>query len=144
LVDRERVLARIQRVEELVAMLEEVRRGGRERLLTDRHAQLETERALQVAIQACIDIGAQLVAERGLPPPDTYRGIFERLDGAGLLDGRLARQLGDAAGLRNILVHGYLDVDPERLWWSLTELDDLRGFCAAVGSLLYNEGGSPR
>jgi len=142
LVDRERILARIQRVEELVTVLEGVRRGGEERVLGDRHVQLQTERALQVAIQACIDIGAQLVAERGLPAPDDYRGVFERLEGAGMLDRRLARQLGDAAGLRNILVHGYLDVDPARLWSSLTELDDLRAFCAAVGLLLEDEAGS--
>lgn len=142
MVDRERLLARIQRVEELVIVLEGVRQGGKKRLLGDRHTQLETERALQVAIQACIDIGAQLVAERTLPAPDDYRGIFESLEAAGMLDQRLARQLGDAAGLRNILVHGYLDVDLERLWSSLTDLDDLRAFCAAVGLLLEDEGES--
>jgi len=142
LVDRERVFARIQRVEELVGVLEGVRQGGKERLLADRHVQLETERALQVAIQACIDIGAQLVVERGLPVPNDYRGTFERLEKAGILDSRLARQLGNAAGLRNILVHGYIDVDLERLWSSLTELDDLRAFCAAVGLLLEDERGS--
>ena len=52
MVDRERVLARIQRLEELLAVLEEIREGGKERLLSDHHVQLETERALQAAIQA--------------------------------------------------------------------------------------------
>ena len=136
MVDRERVLARIQRLEELLAVLEEIREGGKERLLSDHHVQLETERALQVAIQACIDIGAQLVAELALRAPDDYRGIFERLEQAGKLDARLARQLGDAAGLRNVLVHGYLDVDRERLWSALAELDDLRDFCAVTARLL--------
>lgn len=138
MVDRERMLARIQRLEELLAVLEGIREGGKERLLADHHVQLETERALQVAIQACIDIGAQLVAELALRAPDDYRGIFERLQEAGRLDARLARRLGDAAGLRNVLVHGYLDVDRERLWSALAELDDLREFCSGAARLLEN------
>ena len=76
------------------------------------------------------------MAELALRAPDDYRGILERLEEAGTLDPRLSRKLGDAAGLRNVLVHGYLDVDRERLWSALGELDDLRDFCAAAARLL--------
>lgn len=140
MVDRERVLARIDWVEDLLAVLDTIRAGGKERLLADRHVQLETERALQVAIQACIDVGAQLVAELGLRAPEDYRGVFDRLEEAGKLEGRLARRMGDAAGLRDVLVHRYLDIDRDRLWAAVTELDDLRAFCAAAGRLLRQEG----
>ena len=81
-------------------------------------------------------MGAQLVAELALPAPDDYRGILERLEEAGTLDPRLSRKLGDAAGLRKVLVHGYLGVDRERLWSALGEVDYLRAFCAAAARLL--------
>ena len=44
----------------------------------------------------------------------------------------LAGRLGDAAGLRNLLVHDYGDIDHARLWDTLGELDDLRSFAAAA------------
>jgi uncharacterized protein YutE (UPF0331/DUF86 family) len=34
--------------------------------------------------------------------------------------------------LRNLLVHGYLDVDPVLIWDHLEHLGDLRDFAAAV------------
>jgi uncharacterized protein YutE (UPF0331/DUF86 family) len=49
---------------------------------------------------------------------------------------RAARgRLGDAAGLRNLLVHDYGDIDHARLWDSLGELDDLRSFATAAERL---------
>ncbi len=34
--------------------------------------------------------------------------------------------------MRDILVHGYLDVDDELVWEALGRLDDLRGFAGAA------------
>jgi uncharacterized protein YutE (UPF0331/DUF86 family) len=42
----------------------------------------------------------------------------------------LAARLADAAGMRNVLVHGYLDIDDEAVWGALEHLDDLREFAA--------------
>jgi hypothetical protein len=58
---------------------------------------------------------------------DAFRlpGVF-----GAALDAELAERLGDAAGMRNILVHGYLDVDDEAVWGALARLDDLRQFAA--------------
>lgn len=49
---------------------------------------------------------------------------------------RNAARLRAAAGLRNVLVHGYLDVDPARVWEHLGELDDLEAFARGVHTLL--------
>jgi uncharacterized protein YutE (UPF0331/DUF86 family) len=38
--------------------------------------------------------------------------------------------------MRNILVHGYLEVDDDIVWASLSDLDDLRDFAATVDRLL--------
>ncbi|MBA3867430.1 MAG: DUF86 domain-containing protein [Solirubrobacterales bacterium] len=61
--------------------------------------------------------------------PSDYRAVFESLRTAGL-EPELSERLGDAVGMRNILVHGYLEVDDGAVWDALGRLDDLRRFAA--------------
>lgn len=68
-----------------------------------------------------------------------YRGLFPELASAGLDQG-LAARMGDAAGLRNILVHDYLELDEDVVWGALGHLDDLRGFAAFVLAKLDQAG----
>lgn len=51
----------------------------------------------------------------------------------------LAKRMAAAAGMRNILVHGYLDVDDDAVWNALAELDDMRQFAATVQQMLDAE-----
>lgn len=44
----------------------------------------------------------------------------------------MADRLADAAKLRNLLVHLYLDVDQTKLWEALQHLDDLSAFAATI------------
>jgi uncharacterized protein YutE (UPF0331/DUF86 family) len=48
------------------------------------------------------------------------------------LQAKLATQHRKAAGLRNLLVHGYAEVDDRKVWEALAGLDDLRDYAAAV------------
>lgn len=50
------------------------------------------------------------------------------------LEPDLAERLAEAVGMRNILVHGYLEVDDEAVWDALERLDDLRAFAAFAQS----------
>ena len=131
MVDAPSIESRLERLRILLAELDEIRNGGRSAFDADPRLRLATERALQLSIQACIDIAGHLVAELDLPLPPDYRGLFPELASTGL-DQALATRLGDAAGLRNILVHDYLDLDENVVWGALGHLDDLRGFAAFV------------
>lgn len=132
MVDAESVSLRLQRLDALLGVLEEARGRGEDALVSDMHLQLEVERALQVAIQICIGVGAHLVSGLGQPPPADYRGVVAALGAAGVLQPELATSLGEAARLRNLLVHDYGELDYRRLWRSLARLDDLRAFAAAA------------
>jgi len=131
LVDADSVANRLQRLDTLLRELDAIRAGGRDAYMAEARTRLAAERALQLAIQSCIDIGAHLVSELGLQAPADYRGVFASLCPAGL-DTELAERLAAAAGMRNILVHGYLDVDDQLVWDALARLDDLRAFAAAA------------
>jgi uncharacterized protein YutE (UPF0331/DUF86 family) len=105
-----------------------------DRLATDRTLRAAVERWLQVAVEACIDIAAHIVAAEGWTPPDSGRAAFNTLAAHGRIPPDLARRLGLAVGLRNLLVHDYAEVDPARLAATVRDdLGDLRAFAGHVG-----------
>lgn len=134
MVDPERIHSRLRRLESLIEVLEGVRRRGEAAYLDDRDTRLKAERALQLALQICLDVGAHLVSELRLEPPDDYRSVFRRLGAAGLIEPELADSLGEAAGLRNLLVHGYAELDDRQVWAALGRLQDLRAFAATAAT----------
>lgn len=103
----------------------ELRRDVRERRFV--------EHTLQVAIQAVLDVASHVVSDRRLGEPQTNRELFDLLARAGIIDERLASTLRDMAGFRNVLVHGYQDVDLTVVESVLRDhLDDLLDFVAVV------------
>jgi uncharacterized protein YutE (UPF0331/DUF86 family) len=135
LVDAESIATRLDRLTPLLEELEQIRAGGHDAYMAEFRSRLAADHAIQLAIQICIDVGAHLTAELGLETPSDYRGVFEGLRKEGL-DTRLAGRMAAAAGMRNILVHDYLEVDDEAVWDALDRLDDLRRFAAFAQRLI--------
>jgi uncharacterized protein YutE (UPF0331/DUF86 family) len=97
---------------------------------------LALERALQLAAEAIFDIGHHALAGRGHAVPAHYRDVLPALADAGVLPRELAIQLEGLAGLRDLLVHGYADVDPGRLWTLIdTRLAELSAAHAGLAAL---------
>jgi len=132
LVDPETVRLRLAEIDRRTALLREIQAEGRDRLLSDVHLQAEAERHLQLAIQAAIDAANRVLAEDFPDTPSSYREVFELLARRGVLEADLAGRLAEAVGLRNILVHAYLDVDPARIWEALARLEDLDTLAARL------------
>lgn len=139
MVDVDRVEARLQRLEQLIERLEEVRQAGEAAYLDDAQVRAATERWLQLAIQICIDLGTQLVSEQSARPPSDYAEVFEILGEKGVLSKELALRMGNAARQRNLIVHLYMEIDDRAVFASLSYLDDLREFGAAVERLANSE-----
>lgn len=139
LVDAERVEARIERLEETVERLQGVQARGEAEYLANAELRAMTERWLQLAIQACIDLGTQVLTEQSARPPSNYSDVFKILGEKGVLSGDLANRLGDAARQRNLLVHLYMEIDDRAVFASLAWLDDLREFAATVQRLVEDE-----
>jgi uncharacterized protein YutE (UPF0331/DUF86 family) len=87
---------------------------------------------LVVALQAAIDVATHLCVAEGFGAPGTYRDAIEELARRGVLPGNLAERLAKAVGLRNVLIHEYLEVDSRRVFNALGEVDDLKRFASAV------------
>ncbi|MFV8833347.1 DUF86 domain-containing protein [Aquisalimonas sp.] len=93
------------------------------------------EHTLQLAIQAALDAASHVVSSRRLGEPETNRALFSLLQRHGVIGADLARSLSAMAGFRNIVVHGYQEVDT-RVVIDILEnhLDDLIAFVHAIRS----------
>lgn len=80
-----------------------------------------------------MDINVHLVTElEGTPPPD-YRTSFPPAARVGVIPEDLALKLEPAAGLRNVLVHDYAEIDDGRVHGAIPlALDGFRDFARAV------------
>ncbi len=88
---------------------------------------------LQQAIQACIDLAVHACADDALGVPSGPADAFGRLARAGYFAQDLAVRLTGAAGLCNLIVHRYADLDCARLVAIVErDLGDLEEFVAAL------------
>ena len=133
MVDREVFEKRLARLEEVLRHLRRLAQGDQETFLRDPGLQAQAERWLHLAAEGCLDLAHHLIADRGWRTPETYRDAFVVLREEDVLSEELAESMAAWAGLRNVLVHLYLDVDYALLWRILAEdLDDLEHFAAAI------------
>lgn len=96
-----------------------------------------TERVLQTAIQAVLDVGAHILAEFEDNQWEEYRDIPERLARHGGIPKELVPPLQGMVGMRNVLVHQYVEVDTKRLYQLVQQrLGDFDLFMQAVLSWL--------
>ena len=87
------------------------RLGRPEAIDSDVRERRFVEHTLQIAIQAALDVASHIVSDRRLGEPRTNRELFDLLHRDGWIDAALASVLRNMAGFRNVLVHGYDDVD---------------------------------
>ena len=118
--------------------VQDLRRLARVDLLaTDVREQRFVEHTLQIAIQACLDVASHIVSDDRLGEPRSNHEMFDLLERSGWLSGELAATLRKMVGFRNVLVHGYAQVDVAVVA-DITRhhLGDLDAFVAAVRSRL--------
>ena len=81
-----------------------------EDLQRDRDERWIVERGLQLCAQNVLDVATHLAASSGYDVPD-YASALDLLQELRVLPPEFVRGFRGIAGFRNVLVHGYLDVD---------------------------------
>lgn len=118
--------------------LSDLRRLGKPELLdSDIRERRFVEHTLQIAIQAALDVASHIVSDGRLGEPQTNRDLFDLLARAGWITPAQAGPLKNMASFRNILVHGYEDVDLDIVRSVLkVHLDDLASFATSIRTRL--------
>jgi uncharacterized protein YutE (UPF0331/DUF86 family) len=129
----EAVRERLLRLELVVSRLQELSGLGQEELREDFRAAWMVERGLLLAAEIVFDLGNHILsAHFGITAQD-YEDILTQLGAQRVLDPALRERLRGLGGFRNILVHGYLTLDTDRVAGALARApEDFSDFIAAI------------
>ncbi len=89
---------------------------------------------LVTTVEAAVDSAQHVVASEGWGAPGSNAEVFRLLQREGVLSD--AAPLVSAVGLRNVLVHGYADVDDDRVVEALSDLSRLDVYVAEISRWL--------
>ena len=133
----ETIRERLRKLREVLSNLQDVRKvPPKEFLASYRHYWL-AERGLQLAAEAVFDIGNHILAGHFNLHSSNYEDLIKRLAGQGVLSAQLREKLRGLGGFRNVLVHGYLDIDMDRVLSILhEELESFEAFAQATEAWL--------
>lgn len=109
------VEARLRRLHQVAGRLRRYRARGAEALRQDEDLQWLVERGLHLGCEIVLDVGNHVLASAFSRTPETYEQILDALAAENVLSAALRAELKGLGGFRNVLVHDYLDVDPDRV-----------------------------
>jgi uncharacterized protein YutE (UPF0331/DUF86 family)/predicted nucleotidyltransferase len=142
MIGRRTINDRLTYIDAVLGRLKSRRSLSLEEFRTDVDRRDATLYQLQTCVEAMTDIANHLVAALGLRKPRDRGDLFLILGEEGILDRALSRRLGAAVGLRNVLVHGYLEPAIDIVYSTIQEdLGDIEGYCRQIVTYLGQEGG---
>lgn len=106
----------------------------------DEAIQDRVERNFEVCIQACIDLGAHILADLPRVQPETYADVFRRLEEEEIITSDLSAELQKMAGFRNLLVHGYAELLAASVHANLSRLGDIQEYVNQLLPYLEKQG----
>lgn len=144
MVDREVIRRHLQALEEAVSVLNQYRDTTTTTLRNTIETRYVVERGLQLAIQNLLDIGNHILTMLGHHTIDNYADIITGLARAKVIPASFSRRIIKMPGLRNILVHEYVRVNPAKLRTILKDhVDDFPRFAAYVERWLASQLSDP-
>lgn len=131
MVDKDLVLKKLAFIETCVSDLR--RKADINAIRIDVREERFVVHTLQMAIQAALDSASHIVSAYRLGEPNTNRELFDLLARDQWITASQNAVMGNMAGFRNIVVHGYETVDLAIVHRIVTNhLDDLLDYAASI------------
>lgn len=142
--DAEIVRDRESRIRGYVRDLRDFAKISEFAFLENRERQYAVLHALQLAIEASVEIATHICAADNLGVPSSYAEAFDLVERAAVVDGPLAGRLRQMARFRNRIVHFYGEVDLRTVYGLLKDhLEDFDQYLVAIERYLDRSGSSP-
>lgn len=109
---REAIEERLKKLDEILEELSKYRDIGWEDFQASLSQRWVVERGLIAAASMIFEIADHILAGYFASYAETYEESLERLVHKGVLSEKLYQQVKGLGGFRNILIHGYLDINP--------------------------------
>lgn len=117
LLDLEVIEKKLSEFDEYVLYLENIQNTLHlESFLEDTQQQWSVEHGLQLCIQMVIDLGSHILVSLNLNNIQDYSDVGKKLGKHGILEAELSKRTVDMIKFRNLLVHEYVNVDPQRVF----------------------------
>jgi len=141
MIRRELVERKLQLITDSLGTLVEFKDESLDSLKNDEIKMAAVERLIERIVMRAIDINEHLLSELGTGKEKStrlnYRDTFLMLADLGVYPSEFAKQIAASAGLRNILVHDYNDVDRRIVHGSIKScLQDYHRYVEHVRSFL--------
>lgn len=122
MIDQSRVERFVHLIRDAVRELKELNLAevGLETYQADKQMRALSEHYLRLAIEATLDLSRHIIVKTGLGVPQEYREVGKILREKGVVPPELGRELELMAGMRNVLVHLYWDIDYALLYQATT------------------------
>lgn len=135
MVDANVVAAKLRELDDRIARVRQHLPAGASILAADRDALDLVSFNLMLAVQVCLDIASHLIADEAWPPAASLGEAFQRLGERGVVSATTSAALRRAAGLRNVVAHGYAEAHPDLLYAAASDgLTDLQHFASEVSA----------
>lgn len=137
--DLKRIEAKLQFIEDNLALIRQLAGYSEVEFVGDVRNVYTSIHALQISIEALLDIFSHIVARLHLGAPSNDREMLELLLQKRLISDAHAQRYFQMSKFRNKVVHGYMDVDPGQVYAMLQrDLDDFQLFFADIKRIIEN------
>ncbi|MFH0732699.1 MAG: DUF86 domain-containing protein [Candidatus Omnitrophota bacterium] len=116
MIDIDLIRRKLSRLNMYLEKLKPISKKSLKEYKKDFYLKSSTERLIQLIVECATDVNNHVVVETGNRPPEDYSISFIKAAEAGLISRKLADKLKGSAGMRNILVHEYMDIDDEKVY----------------------------
>lgn len=124
---------KIQRLEENLIVLENIyTQNSLEDIEANTAVQWAIRYGIMESVQIVIDISCALCSKNNLGSPKSYGDCIKKLSQFSYLTQNTASTLVKLAGLRNILVHEYVEIDIEKMYENLSDLSIFKQFITEI------------
>ena len=138
--DNDRILEKIDEMENYLRELEEYLPEQEEDYLNNSLRKRACERAFQLASENLLDICNLIISEKGFGMPSDSKDSVRKLAENRVLPASLSTRLEELVGFRNLLVHQYGRVDDSRSYSYLNmELKDFYEFIEIIDRYIDNQ-----
>ena len=131
MVDKNLVKAKVNKIQEDLRQLSRFKDYPQSKIIKDYDTHKIVERILELVINEAIDINQHLIAESNLGKlPYDFKESFTLLTNIKVYPKDFGKEISKSAGLRNILVHQYGNLDEKIFYQSIkTCLKQYHAYC---------------
>jgi uncharacterized protein YutE (UPF0331/DUF86 family) len=137
MIDSDLVRRKLARLNMYLEKLKPIADSTYKEYISDFYKKTSAERMIQLIVECASDINTHVILESGERPPENYSSSFIKAAEVKLINNELANKLKGSGGMRNIIVHEYMEIDDKKVYEVMpTAISDYKEYIRQVYDFL--------